>query len=159
MSVTYTTYDNAKYYIEKAFNSHHGEVGDAIDYWQNNVLPYITRDMTMKDTDGTERTVSLVAYPRVRRDTYDRLLCQAWDEANKENPDDYIKCDAEMLKKLEEESSEDLENPCRICYSCNVDITTKCGHSFCNICLKRSCEVKNECPICREDLSDELKMV
>lgn len=77
-----------------------------------------------------------------------------------------------MKRKIIEEENEEYEgneeNPlkrqkieekCPICLN-NIEkkniVVTKCAHKFCFDCLMKSCDVKNECPLCRMKI-DEYK--
>lgn len=45
---------------------------------------------------------------------------------------------------------------CSICMDSTSEIITKCGHMFCKMCIKKSLDMKNECPYCRSEIQDEL---
>ena len=48
---------------------------------------------------------------------------------------------------------------CPICYESIGDTnncTTKCGHSFCLICILKAFQKNTTCPCCRAELNDEI---
>lgn len=69
-----------------------------------------------------------------------------------------------MKRKLEEEENNDTQNKkpknydnCPICLDVIKDnnyVITKCNHKFCFNCLMCSCNVKNECPLCRTEIEE-----
>jgi hypothetical protein len=54
-----------------------------------------------------------------------------------------------------EEKVEDAECPICMCEIKNK-ITTKCGHSFCETCIKTWCKNHSTCPLCRGDIQNEI---
>lgn len=46
---------------------------------------------------------------------------------------------------------------CPICYENEVNLSTKCKHSFCNNCLTRWKEKNSNCPYCRSQLGFVIK--
>lgn len=69
-----------------------------------------------------------------------------------------------MKRKLEVEENHDTQNKkpknydnCPICLDVIQDnnyVITKCKHKFCFNCLMCSCNIKNECPLCRAEIED-----
>lgn len=48
---------------------------------------------------------------------------------------------------------------CPVCLKKVEDyIKTKCNHFFCKICLDKWLDIKNTCPMCREELKDKNKL-
>ena len=57
------------------------------------------------------------------------------------------------------EKQSDLEEglQCTLCYGHMYEpLTTPCGHSFCRICLLRSLDHRDVCPLCRSSLKGYL---
>lgn len=60
----------------------------------------------------------------------------------------------EKENEEEEKITQDVE--CAICLKLLiVPVTTPCGHNFCKICLEKSREYKDTCPLCRTKLSNK----
>jgi len=69
----------------------------------------------------------------------------------------------EKIEKIELELKEERiqqmkeEDECPICCEEITDKkTTSCGHSFCRGCIRQWCNNKNNCPLCRQNLSNEI---
>lgn len=62
------------------------------------------------------------------------------NESNKDNKDN----------DKDNNGSDEDENLCPICYD-EISIPHKlsCGHTFCHLCIKASCEMRDTCPYCR----------
>lgn len=67
-----------------------------------------------------------------------------------------------MKRKLEEDNNEKnnkkqkIYEMCPICLENMKDnnlVITECNHKFCFTCLMKSCENKNECPLCRSQIN------
>ena len=61
-----------------------------------------------------------------------------------------------ILNKLNNtELQEDLDNNCSICLDIITDGSlTKCGHIFCNGCIKTCLQYKSICPMCKKSLTN-----
>jgi len=61
----------------------------------------------------------------------------------------------EPEKKKHKKNEKEIDDICPICMNdiCKVNyVITKCNHKFCFDCLCKACNVKNECPLCRNDI-------
>ncbi|XP_038063085.1 LON peptidase N-terminal domain and RING finger protein 3-like [Patiria miniata] len=55
----------------------------------------------------------------------------------------------------EKVDKEDYE--CSLCYRLFLEpLTTPCGHTFCKLCLNRSLDYNNSCPLCKDSLAEYL---
>lgn len=68
----------------------------------------------------------------------------------------------EELNENESESEnkkkkQKIDDNCPICYEvigCKNYVITNCNHKFCFECLTKSCQNKNECPLCRTEIKN-----
>lgn len=126
-----------------------------------NYTPYITNNIQNITYIQTNFNIyNSVEYNPVRIDH--RLSIFYYDEDLTEESDEYIDLpETELSKKYD--SDEEFKNfidqnyPEIICpishQIMNEPMITKCGHTFDSICLDKWMEDNDNCPMCREDLS------
>ncbi|CAF1417940.1 unnamed protein product [Rotaria sordida] len=61
---------------------------------------------------------------------------------------------------INQQSNDQPDRSCPICFElfnneCCRETFTSCGHSFCEICLQKTLQIKPFCPICRQYQSQE----
>jgi SNF2 family DNA or RNA helicase len=64
---------------------------------------------------------------------------------------------AQQINRQEIRQQQIINEDCPICLcKINKNITTSCGHSFCEECIKRWGQNHNNCPICRKNIRHEI---
>ena len=49
-----------------------------------------------------------------------------------------------------------VKEECCICMDKQSTIITDCKHQFCKLCIKKTLDNSNNCPLCRQDIKDKL---
>ena len=71
---------------------------------------------------------------------------------NKINESKYI---LSILKKIKNQKEIILKDNCTICFdNISEPLLTPCGHMFCHKCIKTCLKNKQQCPICKKDLTN-----